>query len=249
MQGTWDNMFGFKGVNLSNVEIEIGLDPVNCAIDACLSSIGFGYNLTIGSRIAAFYGFVNIPDFEDIFLEAEISGADGMALSFRDMAVEWNNVIGDEIDLPINVNDIPEDWGFTDTFLYVAPESGTFNNINYQQGFIIETGFRVIGLDIEVDIQLTDDDFTFDLELNISDFEYHLRKELSFDYPGLSIVSVKNVTLNGLSSKALALGQNTDFYMDYHFLGHHRVAFPVPVLDLYGDYHGFYMAYLKHLFS
>src|SRR5690348_13983594 len=87
------------------------------------------------------------------------SGPNGMALSFRDIAAEWNNIIGNSLDIPINVSDIPADWGIDDVSFYIAPESGTFNQINYQQGFWIYGGFDIFGIDCDVDIKVTSNDF------------------------------------------------------------------------------------------
>jgi hypothetical protein len=48
MIGTWENVYGFKGFDVSDVVLEIGFDPVMCAIDgACLSDLGLGFNLTV----------------------------------------------------------------------------------------------------------------------------------------------------------------------------------------------------------
>lgn len=131
-----------------------GFDPSLCATLACIQSFGLGYNLTIGDEIIAFYGSVNIPNFWDIFLESQLSDGHGMALRFVDICVEWNELIGNEIGIPIDISDIPTDWGFDATYIYIAPVAGTFGGISYRQGFWIDSGFNMFGLSVLVNIEV-----------------------------------------------------------------------------------------------
>jgi len=253
MLGTWDNMFGIKGVDISNVVIGIGFNPALCTTLACLQSFGLGYNLTIGNEIIAFYGSVNIPNVWDIFLESEFANSDGMALTLVDIAIEWNDLVGNEIGLPIQTGDIPSDWGFRNTYLYIAPENGDFGGIYYKQGFWIDTGFNLFGLDVLVDIKLSDDEFSFDVSINTSDFQYHLQKELDLmneNSPDRKIVSVNDVNVTEFTMWNYAHGKPTKFHMNYDFLGgNHDAHIDVPLLGLYGDFHDFFINYLESLFD
>ena len=46
------------------------------------------------------------------------------------------------------------DWGLLDSSFYIAPESGTFNNIQYEQGFWIDTGIEFFGIEVDADIKV-----------------------------------------------------------------------------------------------
>jgi hypothetical protein len=41
--------------------------------------------MTMGTKTIAFYGYAEIPEIENIFLEGSFDGANGMALSLQDM--------------------------------------------------------------------------------------------------------------------------------------------------------------------
>ena len=71
MIGTWYNMFGIQGLQISNVEVAVGFNPESCLSDFCLSALGLGYNITMGSRLISFYGYSELPEVEDVFLEGE----------------------------------------------------------------------------------------------------------------------------------------------------------------------------------
>jgi len=251
MLGTWDNMFGIKGVDISNVVIGIGFNPALCTTLACLQSFGLGYNLTIGYEVIAFYGSVNIPNIWDIFLEAEVGNKDGYAFTLVDLAIEWNDLIGNSIGLPIQTGDIPADWGFKNTYLYIAPESGDFGGIYYQQGFWIDGGFNMFGIEVLVDIKVTDDDFSFEVSINTTEFQFFLQKELDLlNEPDHKIVSVHSVNVTELTLSNYAHGQDTKFKMNYDFLGgNHDAHIDVPLLGLYGDFHDFFVNYLEGLFD
>ena len=107
MVGTWANMFGISGLQISNVEIALGMNPSDCVSTFCLSALGLGYNITMGSRLIAFYGYGQIPDIGGVFLEGELVGPNGMALTVYDIADEWNIVVGNRIGLPIDLSNIP----------------------------------------------------------------------------------------------------------------------------------------------
>eukprot|EP01114_Cavostelium_apophysatum_P014145 TRINITY_DN358_c0_g1_i1.p1 TRINITY_DN358_c0_g1~~TRINITY_DN358_c0_g1_i1.p1 ORF type:complete len:1260 (-),score=408.34 TRINITY_DN358_c0_g1_i1:42-3821(-) len=252
MVGTWDDMFGIKGVDVSNVEFAIGLSPDLCGVDLCLSQVGLGYNLSIGNSIVAFYGAINIPDLLDIFLEGELLGSDDMGLTFVDMALEWNNLVGNKLGIPIDTSNIPPKWGFTDSSFYIAPVSGTFNNINYQQGFWVDGGFNMFGIEVQADIKVTTGDFDFHVEINTTNFQINLNEQLNLmnGQVGGSVASVQNVTLSELSLAKYAKGKQANFYMEYEFFGgSHTADFGVAVLDLSLDFSDFFNTYLKNLFS
>jgi len=265
MLGSWENMFGIKGFDISNVDIEVGFNPSMCGVDLCLSDVGLGFNLSIGSSSIGFYGNVAVPDIEDIFIEGSISGPNGMALSFCDIATEWNEIVGDELGIPINVSDIPCDWGILDTSFYIAPESGTFNQVTYQQGFWIDGGFDLFGVDCDVEIEVTSKDFIFEIHVNVSEFEQELWNELGVrnnnenDDPivrfvqrsqnpvmnkkiqnmktAFSIVKVYNVTLDNWSVANIAEGLNPNFTMEYDFLGHQIFNCQLPIEELWDGFH------------
>jgi hypothetical protein len=197
-----------------------GFNPTLCTVDFCISALGLGYNLTIGTKDIAFYGYASIPNIEDIFLEGSITGKNGMALSFQDIAIEWNDLVGNALGIPINVSDIPADWGFEDTSFcifyrrlywltssYIAPEAGTFNQIHYSQGFWIDGGFDLFGVICDVDIQVTSNDFELGVSVNLTDFDLWLHQELHLLEQGqtgpMAIVKVNNVTLDNFSTSSI----------------------------------------------
>jgi len=83
MLGTWDNMFGIKGFDVSHVEIAISFDPSMCDVDACLSGLGLGYTITIDEDTYKLYGYASIPDLANIFIELAVDNPTGIILSFR----------------------------------------------------------------------------------------------------------------------------------------------------------------------
>eukprot|EP01114_Cavostelium_apophysatum_P019679 TRINITY_DN640_c0_g1_i1.p1 TRINITY_DN640_c0_g1~~TRINITY_DN640_c0_g1_i1.p1 ORF type:complete len:1677 (-),score=500.21 TRINITY_DN640_c0_g1_i1:75-5105(-) len=262
MIGTWDNMFGLTGFDLSNVEVAIGFNPTLCATTACVDAFGIGYTLGIGSENISFEGYAQVPKFWDVFLDGSIAGPDGMALSFRNIAEEFNSFSPIHID----VIDIPPTWGIEDTYIRIAPEAGTFNNIHYDAGFWIEGGFVIFGIGCSIDIAVTTDDFEFSVDIYLSEFEQRLNKELHFllmtspnatnlskdqidDYlSGRSLISVKNVTLADFSAGTYAQHQYPEFDLHYEFFGHQHFSVGLPLLDLYNDFHHFFVKYLQHLF-
>ena len=97
----------FSVVFLIKLNDDVGFNPSLCAVDFCLSDLGFGYNMTMGTKTITFYGNAEIPEIENVFLEGSVSGANGMALSLQDLALEWNKIVGNEIGLPLNISDVP----------------------------------------------------------------------------------------------------------------------------------------------
>lgn len=122
-----------------------------------------------------------------------------MALRFVDICIEWNELIGNDIGIPIDISDIPTDWGFDATYIYIAPVAGTFGGIPYRQGFWIDSGFNMFGLSVLVNIeveflclcsyshpQVTTDNFDFHVEINTTEFQINLQHELDLEStPGI----------------------------------------------------------------
>lgn len=77
----------------------------------CISAFGFGYEVGIGSDNISFYGYAEVPDFFDCFLEGSAVGPNGMALTFRNIAYEYDRFVGSSSPFRIDLNDIPADWG------------------------------------------------------------------------------------------------------------------------------------------
>jgi len=166
------------------------------------------------------------------------------------MAVQYNKMAGHL--LPhIDVNDIPSSWGLKDFLFYLAPVAGTFNDIHYQAGFMIDGGFDVFGIDVTINITVTSDDFAFDVSINKDTFQHALNHELlamGYTSPD-DLVDVHDVVYTGLHTKGVAGKDYGHFKMYYAFLGDRQVSFDVGELaDCYGTFHDFFMKYLKHLF-
>ena len=90
----------------------------------------------MGSKMVIFDGNAAAPDFQDLYLHGEIDGANGMALTMRDVVGEWNDMVPA---FKIPINDVPDGWGLEDVSFTFAPEDGHFGNIYYTAGF----GFKV----------------------------------------------------------------------------------------------------------
>jgi len=276
MLGTWKNVFGIHGFDLSDVAAALAFNPALCAVDLCISGFGIGFNLMFGTKQITFYGYIEVPQLEKIFVEAGISGANpnSLALSFRDVAIQWNKMIGQRT-ININVNDIPADWGLKDMAFHLAPEAGTFANKYYDAGFWFMGGFRLIGIDCDVNVQISDSDFHFGVHMSVQTFETELKKHLHLavmqnpqDFPSwtpemrnqlatmrsdiqgqFELVSVKNVTITQFSMEHFARQNNPIFTMEYEFLGHHKFQTPVPIFHWYKDFENFFHVFLKALFK
>jgi len=90
----------------------------------------------MGSKMVIFDGNAAAPDFQDLYLHGEIDGANGMALTMRDVVGEWNDMVPA---FKIPINDVPDGWGLEDVSFTFAPEDGHFGNVYYTAGF----GFKV----------------------------------------------------------------------------------------------------------
>merc|ERR1712093_118217 len=113
-----------------------------CAVDgACLSDLGLGFNLTMGTKTVAFDGNIAVPNFEDVFARGSIKGAHGMAFTMRDVVLEWNRMFPA---WRIPPTDVPANWGLRDTSFYFAPKDGTFGGVTYQEGFAFSGGITLL---------------------------------------------------------------------------------------------------------
>jgi hypothetical protein len=264
MLGTWENMFGIKGLDISNVVLAMAFNPNMCEVDfICLSGIGLGYNLTVGSEDIAMYGYVELPDFEKLFISSSISGKNGFALTLRDIGVEFNRLVG-PTHIHVNIDDIPANWGILDTSFYVAPEAGEFGGIYYEQGFDIVGGLEMFDIVCDVNISVINGDFDFRIHIGLEEFKEWLKKELHVMDPAANpdavavidrdvrrpIVEVVNVQLLDFSMAAIAEGNDPRFVMDYYFIGNkeHHFEVKLPLIELVNDFHTFYKKWLEKLF-
>jgi len=279
LQSKWDNLFGIRGFDLYDVNAAIAFNSLFCGIDLCISGFGVGFNLSVGKELIYFNGFVEVPNLSKVFLEAGLSGQNqyNLAISFRDIGSQWNKMVGPQSPIHIDVNAIPADWGIKNMALYIAPEDGTFNNKYYSAGFYMMGGFRLIGIDCDVNVEVTDHDFDFGVHISLSTFEQDLKKELGFailanpdQFPswtpamieqlmgeisgelkdGIKIIEIKNVSISDWSVAHLATADlNPEFSMEYVFLGHHHFKTQVKLLSWYKAFHNFFDLFLKILFQ
>lgn len=218
----------------------------------------------------ALYGFVTVPEIQRIFIDASVHGTDGMALSFRDVADGYNDLVGSH--LPnLNPQDFPADWGLTNLDFALAPEAGTFDNVYYNAGFFMDGGFRFLGVECGVNVTISKTDFKFHIGFSVDTFNemvnHALLKALTEsrgDFTSWSdemvhaylngsnvgggLVKVTFVNLDDVSCNAMAQSQYPNFQMQYQFLGHHQTNFAVDLIALYDDFGYFFKKYLEHLF-
>jgi hypothetical protein len=239
-----------------------------CAVDLCISQFGMGFNISLGSTTIAFYGFVNIPEIQHIFIHASVQGPNGLALSFRDVADGYNDMVGSHFP-NLNPQDFPADWGLKDLDFYLAPEAGTFDGVQYDAGFYMDGGFRFLGVDCAINVSIMDHDFRFHIGFSLDlwnemvhqhlmdsltnhrqNFTSWTDQQVAAYLHGTSggIIKVTAVSLGDVSCNAMAQNQYPNFAMEYEFLGHHHTNFAVDVFALYNDFSYFWKKYLEHLF-
>jgi len=277
MIGTWDNLFGIRGFDVSNIVASIAFNPLFCAVDLCISGFGIGFDLAMGPENIEFYGYVEVPHLEKIFVEAGISGKNpyNLALSFKSIAIQWNKMIGKKT-IQINTNDIPADWGLKNMYFYIAPEAGNFGNKYYDAGFWFSGGFRLIGIDCNCNVKVANDDFHFAVNMSIDSLAKDINKFLhiaivknpaefvswtddmkaqlvavnngQMSADSFHIVSIHNVSITGFSMDHFATQNDPVFIMDYSFLGRHTFKATVPLFHWFKEFENFFDFFLKNLF-
>lgn len=247
-----------------------------CGVDLCVSQLGMGFNISLGTKAISFYGLVNVPDILDIFISAHVHGQNGMALSFQDVASGYNDLVGTRFP-HLNPQSYPADWGLKNLDFYLAPESGTFDGIVYTPGFYMIGGFVLLGVDCDVNVSITPNDFWFHVNYSVDTFNQMLNNEIGAQMalnPHLfanwpvdvraaylsgsnrmpdgsgPIVQVTAVSLHTVSCNYIAQGGDPKFKMDYVFWGNsHLASLDVAPLALYSDFAYFFKTYLANLFS
>jgi len=259
MEGTWVSPFGIKGFSLSDVILEFGINPANCAVDACISDIGLGLGLTIGNTQIKFDGNVAAPDYWNIFLAGSISKTSpSKSLAVVDVINSWNSVNPNQ---PVSRNLIPQDWSLTECSFYFAPVDGTFGPIHYSAGFGVTAQMTLLSMDLNVALNCTDGagfscNFAFDVHVTINQFGTMIKKELGIMYPNRTdselydIFSLKDVKLAEWSQQGVAAGTKPRWLIGIEILNkQNNLDFRVEQYELSRSFHDFFVAYMKHLFG
>jgi len=253
MEGTWDNPFGIKGWSLSNVIIEFGFNPSMCAVDACISDIGLGLEMPIGSKIIKFDGNVAAPDFLDIFLSGSLTDKSA-SLGVLDVINDWNKVNPSR---PVPTKEIPPSWGIYEAAFYFAPEDGQFGPIHYTAGFGITGGIIILDMPLFMSLNCTDNaglscNFAFDVDISLSQFTEMIKKQLFIMYPDMpnfDIFSLHDAQLTEWSQQNSATGVQPRWKIDLTVLNTpHSLDFRVEQYTLAGTFHDFFKQWLAHIF-
>ena len=171
-EGTWENIFGFEGLTLTQVGMSIGVQLTNSndieagVATAYVSVMG---EFIIGTAMIHFTGRagmtitpagVPLPG-KELLLQGSLKGDPdagmvmGQAISFRDV-VEWwiTDVLGDD-DGEIwggrfAVEDVPEEWGLYDTYFQLSTTQVEMYDQVFPAGIAFSTGLSIFGIDCSV---------------------------------------------------------------------------------------------------
>src|SRR5262245_19470105 len=108
----------------------VGLNPALCGIDLCITQLALGFALTFGSTVVQFYGNVEVPQIQNIFIDAGVNDPNGLSLNFQNVAYAYNQIVGTR--LPhLNPGEFPAGWAMQKLNFFLAPQAGSFDGINY----------------------------------------------------------------------------------------------------------------------
>jgi len=260
MQGTWNNVFGVHGFDVSNVGVKIGLAPQYCPL--CIDDLGIGFTMPMGQTPVIFYCNIDLTNLWDEFINAQLP-----AISFQQVVMGYNHMVGSR--LPnINPATIPASWGFTAIKFYLAPTAGTFGGITYQAGFFLQGGIILFGVEASSDIQIAADDFVFKLSLDKTSIQNNINKHLKLMVENdvefrrslnlteeeirgpLAVAEITLTDLQGMTFKSIASGKMPNFVIGYKFLKKSgQTSFGVLLSDLWGDFDSFFNKFLKKIFK
>jgi len=252
MLGTWENAFGFKGFNLSNVIAEIGFNPTACAY-GCISDFGIGLGFNIGSTEISFDGNIAFPDMWNIYLAGSISKkSPNKNLAIRDVIHKWNSI---DPNKPVD-NNVPADWAVTGASFFFAPEAGQFGPIHYERGFGVTGHLELLSMDVYLSLNCTGEvlqcNFAFDVSLQVSTFTTMIAKEIGLMYPNNErniIWKLHDVTLTDWSQANVAQAVDPRWRLNLDiFDSPHHLDFRVKQYELSSSFHDFFKQWLKHLF-
>jgi len=259
MIGTWDDVFGIKGFDLSNVIVELGVNPAMCGVDFCISDLGLGFIMQMGTRTIQFDGNAAAPDYEDMFLMGAVTGPNGMALTVWDVVLEWNRMFPD---WKIPERDVPQNWGLDDTSFYLAPVDGTFGNIHYHEGFSFDGGIRLLDMDLHFLIDCGDQyalgcDFNISVDLDWDLFHHMIDRELlamnqqnsTSDEPEFTVFKITDLSLSEWSAYDYSHGKLPRWQIGLTILDKpHHLDFRVEQYELASTFHQFFEKWLSSLF-
>jgi len=257
MMGTWENAFGFKGFELSNVIGQLGFSLSACSF-GCVSQVGIGAQFQMGNSLISFDGELNFPEFWDIFLAGKIVRSNGNKLAVADVIDKWNFVTPSH---PVSKENIPGDWGMTQVSFYLAPEDGQLGPIHFTKGFGVTGIMELLSMYIYVSVNCTGSsftcDFAFDCTFSLKQFEHMILHELSLMYPGrnmennatFTFFKLNSVTLTKWSQENIAYGTHPEWYISFVSLNKPQATtFQVRQYELSHSFHVFFVTWLKHLF-
>lgn len=259
MMGTWENAFGFKGFNLSNVIAQIGFSPAACSF-GCLSEIGLGAEFNMGSTVIAFDGNLAVPDFWNMFLSGLIKRSPNpKSMAVLDVCTKWNNI---NPATPVSTKDIPSNWALKELAFYLAPIDGTFGPIHYTKGFGVTAIISLLqSMDVEISLNCSGDtfscDFAFHTVLSVSQVEKLILKEITGLYPNRSFANnatytffkLHDVQLTQWSQANVAAGINPHWnYKMTIFNSDKDYGFHCDQYWMSHSFNDYFNQWLKHLF-
>ena len=126
--GTWNNIFGINGFDLTNVDGELAFGPTG------LNDFGVGFTTVVGDKTITFAGNVAQPDFFQCFIEGSVTAAQNgkLILDFSDLAMLWNKNVPSH---KINMSNVPNDMGLQSAFISLAGQSGQFGSKSFSLTF------------------------------------------------------------------------------------------------------------------
>eukprot|EP01127_Copromyxa_protea_P001492 TRINITY_DN11476_c0_g1_i1.p1 TRINITY_DN11476_c0_g1~~TRINITY_DN11476_c0_g1_i1.p1 ORF type:complete len:1205 (-),score=342.70 TRINITY_DN11476_c0_g1_i1:105-3719(-) len=252
MEGTWDNPFGIKHFDLSNVILQIGFNPADCATSACIADLGLGAEMEFAKSTVTFDGNVAIPDLWDIFFSGSYKKK-GQAVAVTDVIDQWNAANTAQI----SKVGIPESWGINDASFYFAPINGQFGPLHYAAGFGVTGDLTILDMNIFMSMNCTEAsgfscNFAFDISVPPHEFSELLKKELHLMYPDqteFTVFKLVNVGLGEWSQQNVAATTNPRWQIGLEILNKvHNLDFRVDQSELSGSFHDFFVKWLKHLF-
>lgn len=254
MLGTWEDPFGIKNFDVSNVIAEFGLNPTTIIAD-----VGIGFILDIGDTEIQFDANLAAPEWENIFARGSIQKTKGHHLDVKGVAKEWNK------DNPKKVSTalIPDGWGLDKASFWLATADGSFGYITYQEGFGVDANITILDMNVDVGLNCTDGagftcNFIFDIGIDKQAFSDMIKKHLpSPEYddvrsgvrPAVDVFSVHSVALTNWSQKKVSQDNNPHWAISLTALGkEHNLSFNVKQYELSNSFGTFFKKWLQHVF-
>eukprot|EP00823_Brevimastigomonas_motovehiculus_P006818 TRINITY_DN579_c0_g3_i1.p1 TRINITY_DN579_c0_g3~~TRINITY_DN579_c0_g3_i1.p1 ORF type:complete len:1178 (+),score=392.53 TRINITY_DN579_c0_g3_i1:62-3595(+) len=165
MVGTWQNVFGLKGISITNAWAEVGFTV------GALLKLGMGADTQLGDTIINMNGLVDIAQPDKVFFLSDVEN-----LSLKDLAKAWNQM---NPKLPqIDLNKVPNVFDFKQLKMKFAPETADItvageSLVHFDKGLWFDCVATLLGIDkidvhFHTDFTATDPDFQFSLHFTFA---------------------------------------------------------------------------------